>query len=256
MQKKGPVTPWLVSYGSTPRAHLRLFCFPYAGGAANIFHQWPRLLPEGVQVCAVQPPGRGTRLAERPFTSIGELVAAAAPALLPYMNVPFAFYGHSMGALVGYELARRLREEGRPEPLHLFVSGCGAPQLDYPPDITYDLPEPEFVEELRRLKGTPAEVLEHEELLRLMLPLLRADFAAVQTYRYSEGPPLGCGLTAVGGLEDEEVAREQLAPWREMTSGTFSLHMLPGDHFFLHSSQAMLLKIVARQLANLGVANT
>jgi medium-chain acyl-[acyl-carrier-protein] hydrolase len=160
-----------------------------------------------------------------------------------------------MGALIGYELARRLREEGRPEPLHLLVSGCRAPQSADTRDIIYDLPEPEFVEHLRRFKGTPTEVLEHEELLRLMLPLLRADFAVAQTYRYREGAPLGCPLPAIGGLEDEETTREQLAPWREMTGGAFSLQMLPGDHFFLHSSQAMLLDIITRQLANLGGGN-
>jgi medium-chain acyl-[acyl-carrier-protein] hydrolase len=172
------------------------------------------------------------------------------------MDGPFAFYGHSMGALIGYELARGLREEGRPEPLHLFVSGCRAPQVAGARDTTYGLPDPEFVEELRRLKGTPTELLEHEEMLCLVLPLLRADFAVAQTYRYSEGPPLGCRLTAVGGLEDEEVTREHLAPWRETTSGAFSLHMLPGDHFFLHHSQAMLLEIVARHLESLVGGNT
>jgi medium-chain acyl-[acyl-carrier-protein] hydrolase len=167
------------------------------------------------------------------------------------MDRPFALYGHSMGALIAYELARRLREAGRAEPVHLFVSGCRAPQLADTRDVTYDLPDPEFIEELRRLKGTPSEVLEHEELLRLVLPLLRADFAVAQTYRYSEGPPLGCPLTAVGGLQDEEVTREQLTPWREMTTGAFSLHMLPGDHFFLHTSQDVLLEIITRQLARL-----
>src|SRR5919197_5894001 len=124
MQTKGSATPWLISYRLSPRARARLFCFPYAGGAAHIFRQWPQRLPEGVEVCAVQPPGRGGRLRERPFTSLGELVAAAAPALRPFMELPFAFYGHSMGATVAYELARRLEEEGRAGPLHLFVSGC------------------------------------------------------------------------------------------------------------------------------------
>lgn len=251
MQTKEPTTPWIVSYGSSPHARIRLFCFPYAGGAAHIFRQWPRLLPAGVEVCAVQPPGRGGRLRERPFTSLCELVAAATPPLLPFMDRPFAFYGHSMGALIGYELARLLREEGRPEPLHLFVSGCRAPQLSDTRDVTYDLPDPEFIEELRRLKGTPAEVLEHEELLRLVLPLLRADFAATQTYRYREGPQLGYPLTAIGGLQDREVTREHLALWREITTGVFSLHVLPGDHFFVHTSQDMLLEIISGQLARL-----
>lgn len=252
MQTKNSATPWLVFFGPAPRARVRLFCFPYAGGAANNFHQWPRRLPEGVEVCAVQPPGRGARLRERPFTNLGELVAAAAPALLPYMDRPFAFFGHSMGALIGYELARKLREEGRPEPQYFIASGCRAPHIAREPGTTYDLPDAEFIDELRRLKGTPPEVLEHEELLRIVLPLVRADFTLTQTYRHSEGPRLGCPVTAVGGLEDDDVKREHLAAWGELTTGPFSLHMLPGDHFFLHTSQSMLLEIVARRLVNLG----
>lgn len=200
----------------------------------------------------MQPPGRGSRLRERPFTNLNELVAAAEPALRPFMDRPFAFYGHSMGAIVAYELARRLREEGRPGPLHLFVSGRRAPQLPETDDLTYDLPDPEFIEELRRLKGTPPEVLDNNELLHLVLPLLRADFAAIQTYKYEEGRPLACPITVVGGLMDEEVTREHLAGWREVTTGNFSLHMVPGDHFFVHTSQDILLEILALHLARLG----
>jgi surfactin synthase thioesterase subunit len=252
MQTNEPLTPWIAPYGSLPRARVRLFCFPYAGGAAHIFRQWPQRLPEGVEVRAVQPPGRGSRLRERPFTNLMELVNAAEPALRPFMDRPFAFYGHSMGAVVAYELARRLREEGRPGPLHLFVSGRRAPQLPDTANLTYDLPDPEFIEELRRLKGTPPEVLDNIELLHLVLPLLRADFTAIQTYKYEEGTKLACPLTAVGGLTDEEVTREHLAKWREVTTGDFSLHMVPGDHFFLHTAQDRLLEILAGHLARLG----
>ena len=251
MHTKDSATPWLVPFASSPRSPFRLFCFPYAGGVAHIFRQWPQRLPAGVEVCAVQPPGRGNRMREPPFTNLKELVAAAAPALRPYMDRPFAFYGHSMGATVAYELARRLREEGHAGPLHLFVSGCRAPQLADTREFTYNLPEPEFIEELRRLNGTPSEVLDHAELLQLMLPLLRADFAAIQTYAYSEGPQLECPLTAVGGQDDAEVTREHLTPWGDVTTGGFSLQMLPGDHFFLHASQNALLEIIARQLAPL-----
>lgn len=251
MQTKESVTAWLVSYGSSPRARVRLFCFPYAGGGVHIFRDWPRSLPQGVEVCAVQPPGRGSRLRERPYTNLGELVAAAATALRPFMDRPFAFFGHSMGALISYELARLLQAEGRAGPSHLFVSGCRAPQATDKSEVTYNLSDREFVEELRRLKGTPPEVLAHAELLQLVLPLLRADFAVTQTYSYLEGPPLGCPLTAFGGLDDGEASREHLALWRELTTGDFTLHMLPGDHFFLHTSRPVLLETIARQLARL-----
>jgi medium-chain acyl-[acyl-carrier-protein] hydrolase len=191
---------------------------------------------------------------ENPFTNLFELVAVAAPVLAPYMDCPFAFFGHSMGAMISFELARYLRKTGRKEPSHLFLSGCRAPQLAHTRAVTYDLPEPELVEDLRRLKGTPAEVLGHPELLQLMLPLLRADFAITQTYRYAEDAPLSCPLTIFGGLEDDEATRENLSPWREHTTGAFSLHMLPGDHFFLHTSQDLLFEVIGQELGRIPTA--
>lgn len=252
MQTEDPTTPWLLRYKASARARLRLFCFPYAGGAAQAFRQWPQFLPDFIEVCAVQPPGRGKRLREEPFMRLDELVAAAAPALIPFMGIPFAFYGHSMGALIAFELARLLRRMGLGGPVHLFVGACPAPSLARETEVKYDLPEPEFIEELRRLGGTPAEVLEHEELLRLMLPLLRADFAVTETYLYVAGPPVDCPLTAFGGLEDREVPRERLTPWGEHTAGPASLRIMPGDHFFLRSSMRPLLENIARVLS--GVA--
>lgn len=245
------VSPWLVRYGAIPRPRLRLFCFPYAGGAAHVFRQWPQKLGSDVEICAVEPPGRGTQMREKPFLNLLDLVAAAAPVFAPYMDCPFAFFGHSMGAMIGFELARYLRKTGKKEPARLFLSGCRAPQLAHTRAITYDLPEPELVDELRRLKGTPAKVLEHPELLQLMLPLLRADFAITQTYRYVEEAPLSCPLTIFGGLEDDEVTPENLSLWREHTTGSFSLHMLPGDHFFLHTSQDLLFEVIGQELGRI-----
>lgn len=251
MQTNESVTPWLIPYGSPRQARVRLFCFPYAGGAAHVFREWPRRLPQDVQLFAVQLPGRGGRLRERPFTGAGELVVAAAQALRPFMTRPFVFFGHSMGALISYELARLLQAEGRPVPSRLFISGCPAPQTAEKRDLTYNLPEREFIEELRRLKGTPPEVLANPELLQLMLPMLRDDFAVTQTYRHQEGPPLWSPFTVFGGLDDEEAKREDLLMWRGLTTGDFTLQMLPGDHFFLNTSRPILLEIIARQLARL-----
>ncbi len=227
---------------------LRLFCFPYAGGSSHVFRQWPQKLPADIEVCAVEPQGRGTRMREKPFTNLFELVDAAAGALAPYMDRPFALFGHSMGAMISFELARYLRRTGRKEPMHLFLSACRAPQFADTRAVTYDLPDPDFIEELRRLKGTPAEVLDHPELLQLILPLLRADFGITQTYMHRPETPLSCPLTIFGGLEDDDATRENLNPWRAHTTAGFSLHMLPGDHFFLNTSQNLLLGIVGREL--------
>jgi medium-chain acyl-[acyl-carrier-protein] hydrolase len=188
-------------------------------------------------------------LLEPAFTDLLLLAQTALQELLPALDRPFAFFGHSMGAAIGYELAQLLRRDYHIEPTHLFVSGRHAPQLPDETPITYSLPEPEFVEELRQLNGTPAEILEHPELLKLLLPLLRADFELIQTYVYSSRPPLDCPITAFGGIEDKEVSREHLEAWREQTRASFSLKMFPGDHFFIHTAQALLVETIARELA-------
>ena len=241
-------TPWLNLFRHNPEASLRLFCFPYAGGAASIFRNWADHLPADIEVCPVQLPGRGPRIREAPFLGVPRLITALCRELLPYLDKPFVFFGHSLGALISFELARKLSQDSQLEPLHLFVSGRLAPQLPDTMPPTYDLPEEEFVKELRRLNGTPAEVLDQPELLQLIAPTLRADFKLCETYEHLTRPPLKCSITALGGLYDEDVTREQLEPWREHTSAAFSLKMLPGDHFFLHSSESMLLQILTLEL--------
>src|SRR5437763_15337105 len=169
-------TPWLVSRKPNPRARVRLFCFPYAGGGDSVFRAWQKGLSEAIEVCPVQLPGRGARISEPPFTELSPLVRAAAQALAPHLDKPFAFFGHSMGALICFELARHLRKDGGPQPVHLFVSGRCGPQTPREP-FAGDLPDSEFQEMLRRYNGTPEEVLENRELMELLLPAVRADFA-------------------------------------------------------------------------------
>ncbi|MBV9927177.1 MAG: thioesterase [Acidobacteria bacterium] len=241
---------------ANPQAALRLFCFPYAGGSAQIYRQWPASLPAAVEVCPVQLPGRGNRLLEPPFTTMAEVVAYLSDAVGPFLDKPFAFFGHSMGAVISFELARSLRRARGVEPRHLFVSGRRAPQLPRTRPPIHQLPAPELIEELRRLNGTPREVLANAELMQLMLPVIRADFAVVSSFRYTAEPPLGCPITALGGLQDEDVPREHLEAWREQTSAACTVRMFAGDHFFLQSAEPLLLRVLARDLqqlaANLG----
>jgi medium-chain acyl-[acyl-carrier-protein] hydrolase len=240
-------TPWLVSRKPNPRAKVRLFCFPYGGGGDSVFRAWQKGLPEAIEVCPVQLPGRGARIKEPPFTELSPLVRVAAQALAPHLGKPFAFFGHSMGALVGFELARHLRRDGGPQPVHLFVSGRCSPQTLREP-FAGDLPDSEFQEMLRRSNGTPEEVLENPELMELLLPVIRADFVVCKSYVYAPEPPFSFPVTAFGGLEDPGVSRECIEGWREHTTGPFVLRMLPGDHFFLNTSARPLLEAIAKEL--------
>jgi medium-chain acyl-[acyl-carrier-protein] hydrolase len=245
---------WLAYREVNPRAKMRVFCFPYAGGGASIYRGWGASLPGDVEVCPVQIPGRESRLREPAFAEPGPMVQAIADALDPSMNLPFVFFGHSMGAMIAFELARELRRRGRPQPLHLFVSGRRAPQLPAREEPIHALPDAEFIEKLRELNGTPEEVLQHEELMKLITPILRADFSVNETYEYAEEPPLDAGISAFGGLGDAEVTREDLEAWKESTRGRFRLRMLPGDHFFINSNSDLILESVARDLAEVSAA--
>lgn len=236
-------------YKPNPAASVRLFCFPYAGGSASIFHGWADQLPKSLEICPVQLPGRGGRIKEPLLTRLEPLIESLGQDLCPYLERPFSFFGHSMGAIICFELARYLRKQNLPAPLHLFVSGCSAPQIPEEGQLDYDLPEPEFIEKLRGLNGTPKEVLEHEELMKLMIPLLRSDFTMTQTYVYSPEPPLDCSITAFGGTQDFEISEGSLEAWREQTTSSFSLRMLPGDHFFVNTTQSILLPQLMAQLS-------
>jgi medium-chain acyl-[acyl-carrier-protein] hydrolase len=235
---------WFLAPRPNAQSRLRLFCFPYAGGGSAVYRGWADRLPRDVEVCLAQLPGREARLRETALTSLSQIVDELAEHIKPYLDKPFAFFGHSMGGMIAFELARRLRSSNGVEPEHLFISGRRAPQLPYKEPPTYNLPDKEFLAELVRLNGTPREVLEHEELMLLMLPLLRADFTVCQTYRYAPGPPLGHPITVFGGLQDHETGREKLEGWREQTRAAFRLWMLPGDHFFVKTAQAEILQIM------------
>ena len=244
-------TPWLAGVKPNVRAKLRLFCFPYAGGGATIFRTWQSELSQEVEVCPVQLPGRGRRLKEATYTDIHTLIHDLAHGLFPFLNKPFAFFGHSMGATISFELTRYLSREHHLMPRQLFVSGRRAPHMPATHAPTWNLPDAEFLVALRDLKGTPHEALEHPELMELLLPLLRADFELSETYTYSNGPLLNCPISIYGGEEDDDVTREHLEAWGELTTGRISLKMFPGDHFFLNTAQSALLRTLSQELKHL-----
>lgn len=239
---------WVKYPRPNPQANLRLFCFPYAGGLARSFRDWSDHLPETIEICSIELPGRGTQIKSPLFTRLQPLTQAIAHALRLHLDKPFAFFGHSMGGLVSFEVTRLLRKDFGVMPVHLFVSGRRAPQLKPTKLPIHNLPRREFIEELKHLNGTPSEVLKNYELMELMLPILRADFAVLETYNYTSETPLSCPIAVFGGLEDLEVSYEELEAWREQTSSEFSLDMFQGDHFFIHSTQQLLLQLIAQKL--------
>jgi len=229
---------------------MRLICLPYAGGGAQIYRNYGQELPADVEVCAVQLPGRERRIREPALESVDAIVDHLAPVLGPEAEVPYVVFGHSLGALVGFELVRRLRSEGYPLPRRLFACAHRAPHLPDPDPPIHQLPNDRFIEELRGLNGTPQAVFDSQELLDLFLPVLRADFTAAETYIYRSGAPLPCAITAIGGTGDNMISREAMQAWREHTSGDFELHFVEGDHFFIHQRHKDVMRILRYAIAN------
>lgn len=240
---------WLYVPEPNPGAHLRLVCFPHAGSGAFGFRNWPRYLPRDVEVCAVQLPGRENRLMEPPICSLPQLVSQLVAVLEPVLKRPFALFGHSMGALVAFELARALRRDCGLLPEHLFVSARVAPQLPPRHRPMYSESDAAFVERLRQFNGTADAILNNSELMRLFLPVLKADFQLNEAYCYTPEAPLQCPITRFGGALDRVAPIEQMAGWSEHTTVRSVQHTLPGDHFFVQSAQDRLCQAISEELA-------
>lgn len=245
---------WLAYRKPRPHAKLRLFCFHYAGGAASVYRTWQESLPPFVEVCPVQLPGRESRLREPLMSSLEPLLDALSKNLEPALDLPYVFFGHSMGAIISFELSLKLRELGLKGPRGLMLSGRRSPHSPETDRPIHDLPGPEFRSELRKLNGTPEEVLAHPELMELLEPVLRADFAVCETYVHQPTEPLSCPMTVFGGLGDEKTPLESLEGWRRYSGGEFQLKRFPGDHFFLNgAARTEVLQAVSAELH--GAAN-
>lgn len=238
----------LVHFRPNPRASIRLFCFPYAGGSAQIYRDWPELMP-GIDIYAIQPPGRGKRMGEPAYTRLSSLAEEALSSIYALSDKPFALFGHSMGALAAYETARLLRERHGMSPKHLFVSGRQAPHRKKRPK--HDLPDDDFIAMLKDYNGTPEEVIKDRNLMEWLLPTIRADFEMNETYEYTETEPLDCAISVFGGLDDPLVSMLELEEWETCTSASCTLQMFPGDHFFLHNTTSVFLQVLTQQLSQL-----
>lgn len=238
---------WLIRRAAAQRP-FRLYCFAYAGGSAAAYRSWQAELDPRIELTAVQLPGRAERMCEAPIASLPELIGELARELRRDEGVPFAFFGHSVGALIAYELARHCQRHRLPLPCHLFVSGTSAPRYRDPARGLHLLPDAELIDVLKGYNGTPPDILQHRELMELVLPAIRADFALSENYRHDPAPLLDVPVTVLAGREDDYSGAEQVDGWQEATSRSCRIHWFDGDHFFLHAERASVIALVNRSL--------
>ncbi|MFD8023469.1 thioesterase II family protein [Streptomyces lavendulae] len=240
-----PLSAWTKRPRVLPGARARLFCVPHGGGGPSSFARWVPALAPDVEVCLVHLPGREGRLREEPLTDLRLIAARLAEAMAPLLDLPYAFFGHSMGAIIAYETALLLDEP----PRHLFASASPPPhRVEEEPPFAH-LPDAEFLAAVRRsYDGIPDAVWNDPELMGLMLPSLRADFAAYETYRWRPTGPLGCPVTALGGKDDPLVPGETLTDWSQLTSGDCRTEMFEGGHFYLNEARPRLQELVREAL--------
>lgn len=245
---QGDLSVWVHVPKPNPHARLRLFCFHYLAGGASAFRQWPEGLPQDIEVYALQLPGRENRRQEQPYECFPEVIESITQALLPYLDRPFAFYGHSMGALIAFELARCLHAEHGLCPVHLFAGAYFAPDTANPfqnqhrsdADVLKIMPH--------LLDASLSKRLHDVAFVEALLPLVRADLSLLDSYVYRESAPLPCPISVFGGKNDQLVSQEQLAQWRRHTAAEFTQLVLPGPHLFMVHNRLMLLEAVSQQL--------
>jgi medium-chain acyl-[acyl-carrier-protein] hydrolase len=242
---------WAVRWRPSPAPRIRLFCLPHTGAGAATYRAWAAQVPPDVELVAVRLPGREARYREAPYTNAEELVPAMLAGLTPWLDRPHAWFGHSLGALLAFEAARRLTAYGNP-PLALLVSGRPAPHLPARQQPVHAAPAAAVVARLRELSGTPPEVLADPDALAALLPTLRADFAVAETYRYRPGPPLSRPVAVYGGDRDPLADRGQLDAWREHTAAACRVQMYPGGHFYLHRDCPGLIPAITTVLREWG----
>ena len=232
---------WFTYRREKPDAVARLFCLSFAGGTALTYRPWVAAAPSELEICPIQLPGRDERRAETPFRRMSSLVEALADAIAPLSDLPFGLFGHSMGARVAFELARTLRDRGARQPEHLFASGSRAPHVPANGPDLHVLSDEALIEELRLMEGTPDDILDDKETMASLLPIVRADFELLETYRFNGDDRIGCDITAFRGASDPCATRQGTEAWDGLTTGRFALKTYPGNHFFLQPQGRAIL---------------
>lgn len=222
-----------ICFQPRPTAKYRLFCFPYAGGSAQVFRPYAEALPTEIELHALELPGRGRRFREQPFSSLSALIETLISQFLDYTEKPFIFWGHSLGGLIAFELACSLQALYQLSPERLYLSASRAPHLNSTEPPKHLMTDPELIEELARFQGTPQAILDNAEIMALLLPTLRADFSMIETYQY-RGQRLACPIRTISSLEDEVTFAEDVKAWEQQSLASTEHHTVAGDHFFLH----------------------
>lgn len=237
---------WLMWTKEEHSPSIRILCFHYAGGSASFYFNWRNKVKTNAQLMAVQLPGRDNRITEPFISSLEVAVNEIVEQIKPYLSDSIVFFGHSLGAYVSFEVARKLQQKNMPLPKHLIVSGARAPQYAYTGKSLHCLPDKEFIESIKGLKGFSEIILQDQESLSVYIPRLKADWRLFSDYKFNSSiaPPLTCHLKVLSGLEDEEVSYEQAIAWEEHSVKSFSSHFLPGGHFFVNSCQERVLNII------------
>ncbi|WP_213453335.1 thioesterase II family protein [Rhizomonospora bruguierae] len=242
----GATSAWVRRFHPDDQAATRLVCFPHAGGSATYYFPVSRALSGRAGVLAIQYPGRQDRRAERCVDDVRELADLVVGELRPFADRPMALFGHSLGATLAFEVALRLEAEGI-VPLVLFASGRRAPSKHRDERVHLGTDE-QLLRTLERMSGTDAQVLRDEEMVRSLLPAIRGDYRAAETYRYVPGPPLACPIVVLTGDRDPEVTRDEATAWEGHTTGPFALHEYPGGHFFLNDHAPTVIELIGDHL--------
>jgi surfactin synthase thioesterase subunit len=238
---------WIRRYHPAEGAASRLVCLPHAGGSASFFFPVSQALSPEVETLAVQYPGRQDRRDEKPLDSIDELADAVTGELSPWLDRPLALFGHSMGATLAFEVARRLEKQGVALTA-IFVSGRRAPSRTRTENV-HLRDDAGLIAELKALSGTDSQILGDDEILRMILPAIRGDYKAAETYRYQEGPPLKAPIHAHIGLDDPRVTLDEARAWETHTTGEFTLKTYPGGHFYLNAEAAKVIAEVRKVIS-------
>jgi surfactin synthase thioesterase subunit len=238
---------WFRNYAPAPDASTRLVCLPHAGGSASFYLPVARALSPGIDVIAAQYPGRQDRRSEPCLPSVADLADALVDALIPWCDRPVALFGHSLGAIVGFEVARRLESHEDVELLRLFASGRRAP-LTVRDELVHQRDDDGVLAELKALNGTDASVLGDEEIMRMALPAIRSDYRAAELYRHDGGAPVRCPITVLVGDDDPRTSLEEARCWGRVTAAGIDQHVFTGGHFYLIDHAAEVLEIIRDQL--------